>query len=278
MEKKVIIFSLMCLTVVFSIKAQFDILKFVEKVCKYQDSVKIVRQKDTGHLELNDFCINCYMKMFNALNVNKKNSRFNYIYLDNKSDAKPYIYVADSLFCLQEYLEKESDKLEYTNVNKENFLHLTLCNYLNDSINKACFNVVPDDNEEGYFQYLFFNEYGEQFALFWHANYRRRRIVCTENDLKNIISECIHGQSKLTSSEIDSVDCISFESDLIFEVQKKGVSPKIKMNESTCEIILYEKGKQNLMEKTYEISRTFPYKIILKKEVTLLEFISNFIF
>ncbi len=56
------------------------------------------------------------------------------------------------------------------------YFHL-LYKFLNDSVNRGYNHIVPNDNELGYFQYFYFEEYGEMFCGKWHQGYNYKSII-----------------------------------------------------------------------------------------------------
>lgn len=57
-----------------------------------------------------------------------------------------------------------------------------------DSANRAIPHLVPEDNEMGYFQLLVFSQFGDRFALYWHAGSGARKIIRKRQQLEELIT------------------------------------------------------------------------------------------
>ncbi|MDR1115791.1 MAG: hypothetical protein LBL33_06560, partial [Tannerella sp.] len=174
----------------FIAKAQISETAFIEKVQTYQDSVKIRRGRDMfdDTLDPATFNIKDYMKMFNTLKLKNPEHEYGCFYFDNFLDGKPYIYTGNHDFDIMEHVRAGAGKAELED-EEQRFIRGELYRFLNDSVNRACNNVIPEDCVEGYLQYLFFREFGEQFALKWHAANKQKRIICTRKDIEKIVDE-----------------------------------------------------------------------------------------
>ncbi len=145
-------------------------------------------------------------------------------------------------------------------------LQQKVLNFLTDSTNKACNNVIPEDTKEGYMQYLFFHEYGEQFALAGHSLQKKRTIVCSETEVEEIAKRCA---GMKCDKNVPQEECCECDSIALAETLRTGVSPIIEMREDGCFITLYEKDTSGLFKETFQVMRSQPYKVILrdKKEI-----------
>ena len=116
--------------------AQIDV-KFIETVQRYQDSVKLIYNRELGQYIINEntFNLNHYLKLFEKLEFNQ-NLEFDYIYFDNGGDGNPYLYAKEKSFDLDKYLTNKVKEGKIEIDKREIFLLKTLYNFLNDSVNK----------------------------------------------------------------------------------------------------------------------------------------------
>lgn len=154
-------------------------------------------------------------------------------------------------------------------------------NFLTDSVNKACNSIIPEDTEEGYMQYLFFHEFGEQFALSGRVNYKKRAIVCSEIEMKEIVKQCTEmncDKGAPNDAERPVEECFECNSIALAEMLKTGVSPIIEMQENCCFIILYEKNMSGVFKETFQVMRSEPYEVILRDKKEIVSIIGGYIF
>lgn len=215
--------------------AQFNAGEFIEKVQTFQDSTKIEYNKDTKRNQLVCFDFGKYMQMFNALKIKDSHYVFDYFYFSEDLSGTPFIYVRKPPFDLLSHFKATMKNPEDGSGRMS--LDQKVFNFLTDSINRACNNIIPEDTEEGYMQYLFFHEFGEQFALFWHANYKKRSIVYSEIEMKEIAKQCAEmncDKGAPNDTEMPVEECFECDSIALTEMLKTGVSPIIEMQENCC--------------------------------------------
>lgn len=97
------------------------------------------------------------------------------------------------------------------------------------------FMVPKEDTPMAYFQYLFFQVYGEQFALYWHANYNRREILLE------------HPEKGRSSSREPLID--------------------VALKEDQCIVTLYEENHEDISQVTFGIGRKAPWVITREDRV-----------
>jgi hypothetical protein len=120
---------------------------------------------------------------------------------------------------------------------------------------RAKSNITPTDSEMGYLQYLFFHEFGELFALKWHASYHDKEIIT--------------GVWKIDSIEKEIRDLHSVFTDLdsLAMLKKLDFSPDFAWNKEFVEITFIEhRAFSGIYRVTYQIMRKTRYKVI---EVTI---------
>ncbi|MDP4203314.1 MAG: hypothetical protein Q8861_11515 [Bacteroidota bacterium] len=223
----------------FSLRSQ-TIEAFIQKVQAYQDSVKLITKGEHTSIDANTFDLKIYMQMFDKLKL-KPGLQYDYWFMDNVLDGKPYIYVHEPSFNLNDHYEQLADENGIYN-KKERFKAILRAKieFVSKSANRAYNHVIPEDSKEGYVQYLFFHEFGEQFALMWHAIYNAKSIMLSV-DRQSISS--LQGIKNLT---------------------KKDNLPEIiiELHPRTCTITWYEEEPcHGTFLRTYSINRQAPYLV-----------------
>lgn len=110
--------------------------------------------------------------------------------------------------------------------------------------------VQADGSEESYFEFVALRIMGQQFYLFWHANYNDTRIVCDSDALESILSETA-----------------SFGKEMPLADQRRArsldLTPRIQISEETVsvQIIIFTKWG-GLYRQTYTLQRQFPHTIL----------------
>jgi hypothetical protein len=240
---------------------------FIQKVHKYQDSVKI---KSAGNYDIIDsttFDIKTYLAFFDNIDV-VQGMKINVYFFDNFLDGNPYLYALKETQSLESVIDSLSGKRRKRNTDisrmKENEL---LYRFLNDSSSKAKNYLKPQNTDEGFLQYLFFSEMGEQFALKWHSNYNEKYVICSSDMLKDVIAE--YSDSKRFS--VDSVSLLGLE--------KLSPKPTIESNSDHYSITWIEiRTHSGIYKCSYQINRRNPYYIVKTKEERLLEIYLDFLY
>lgn len=298
----IIITNVLFAFVNISISFSQDYDKFLQKIENYQHTIKL--NKKGTEIDSLTFNFEKYLNFYNKIKV-KKGIKLDYKYFDNFLDGNPYFYAWKDTFDINNYIKQETLKnikvdtmfmfeykpkvthskpfqflndsneknkqigfeIKYNQENYEIVFHHKLFNFLNDSINRAYNYMIPDDNNEGYFQYLHFKEYGEMFCLKWHAAYKFKSIIDTKAEIKEIIKDYAN-ENYCEKSEISKLKKLKF------------INPKpiIVMDAKYCKITLYEKEFFGIYKRTYRINRSLSHKIELESENELVEISPNFVF
>lgn len=130
-----------------------------------------------------------------------------------------------------------------------------------DSANRAIPHLVPEDNEMGYFQLLVFSQFGDRFALYWHAGSGARKIIRKRQQLEELI----------TANRERKFD-VNFDEEQILPYLEQDLAPRVRLKSDKYLIIIYmlrESG--GLFRKTFSISREAPCQISLVEESELVE-------
>ena len=301
--KWIIIASMMCLNVLIATAQTHT--EFIDKIKNYQDSVKLEKGITYDCIDTTTFHLNQYMKMFTKLRLDDK-LEYAYECLNNNLEVRLYIYVKPYSFNLDNYLDQEAVKalrnsvrtriikeerpriihpkpfqflndsafrepeketIAYDNEEYSNFKRHKLLKFLNDSVNRACRNIIPENSDEGYLQYLYFDKTGEQFTQKWSTNYTEKWIVYSKKDITRIIKEY---------SKTKSLDTNKKE---LKKLLKLDPTPLVKSDSTNFKITWIEIETYNgIYERTYKISRTLPHRIALTKEKELVAIAQNFVY
>lgn len=242
-----LIYTTLFLTISLIVKSQ-NSCDFIMNVQNYQDSVKLKHVGDNDIIDSATFDINSYLTFFDNIEF-ERDYRIGVYYFDNFLDGNPYLYALK--------IEKE---LKNKNRN-------SLYNYLNKPELRAKYHIVPKNSERGFLQYLFFYEFGEQFALKWHSYYNEKRIICSPDKLDSVIND-------FETSEMFSADSLGL-------IKLKKVSPEITIESTDKYFIiswLENRTHSGIIRCTYQISKKSPNKIYRIKEEKHLEINMNFIY
>jgi hypothetical protein len=271
------------LIIEFNVKAQIY-CDFITKVQSYQDSVKLIERKNDEvkpvEVDPTSFDTNTYMKLFNKLSL--PTGLECHLYSNyNRDSGTPSLYVRAKTFNEKEYINRKlvqysifidsfiSNKIhefKKDNLSEEKVSHMikyleyqkkclnrdnAIAGFAMDSLNKACNNLIPEDSKAGYLQYLFFHQFGEQFALFWHANYGNKSLICSKKDIEYFLDYYCRQSA--------DYDC---EENKIVELLNLDLSPIIEMSSKECLITWYEIETHNgIYKRCYRIERHSPFRI-----------------
>lgn len=111
--------------------------------------------------------------------------------------------------------------------------------------------VVADGSEESFFQLATLSLVGEQFYLFWHANYNDWQIVCDRDGVKAIIDDINQSNFGAPFSPLQKTRALAI-SDL---------SPTVRLNDETAEVRLVAFTRWGgFYRLTWTIPRQFPHQ------------------
>lgn len=283
MKIKLILIICFVLNVGFIASAQ-PYCNFIKKVREYQKSVKLNEHlKEEGRfpeVDTTSFDLNVYMNLFNKLTLNSGKVCLmvnNY----NPNHGSPLLCVKDTAFNENEFVAEiiarqknfidsmvSKNKLKYKSENRpEERINRMVNLYENqkktltrdyalrvlasDSVNKARNNLTPDDSQDGYLQYLFFNQMGEQFALFWHSYSMEKTVICDKSDVEYYLN--YYGKSK---------NSYEYSEKAISDLLHADLSPVVELNSIDCRITWYEIHTHGgIFKKTYSIERKYPFRV-----------------
>lgn len=237
------------ITIVMSAKSQ-EYCNYITVIQDYQESVKLERLEGDGWLhtvDSNTFNIHTYLAFFEKLTI-VDGYKIGMFYYDIEMAGSPLLYA-----------QKENENIINHNDNDITY------DYLKDF--RAQNFLIPKDSDIGFLQYLFFSIMGEQFALKWHSNYNKTRIICSLKNLDDVID-------KLQTSSFFSADSLALSS-------LKSISPDITIernNEFYFISWLENITHYGIYRCTYQIERKKPYNIIRIDDTLLLKIDKNIVY
>jgi hypothetical protein len=245
-----------------------DVCKFIKLVQQYQSSIVINYSADPVTIDTTTFNLSNYLRLFDKLKLYPDRD-YEIYYSFSALDGNPFIYSTPKNFNIREQIERKVDhQMKYkikSDLDTATMKQILLYDIVTDSSLRASNYIIPDDSEEGYIQYIFFYEMGEQFGLFSHSLDFQKRIICTKDDIKKMIDGYTHNR--------------------FFDVDKKQLKslininpfPLIKSDTNNYSITWYELETHNgFYQINYEIEKKAPYKIREISRKRLLEIIQNF--
>jgi hypothetical protein len=256
-------------------------MNFIEKIQDYKEKVKIVfnAQSERSSIDPGTFNIKTYMAMYPAIKIQNKNYLFDYYYYDIFTEGKPYIYVRNKKFNVVRHIYKKADKRNLQGRVREVFIRWKLSEFVADSCNKASNNVYPKETDEGYLQYLYFNNFGEIFALRWHADYNNKKVISNKQEIANLLQQ--YYEQKKDLDEINNTLMTIFVSCDTTELQHFLLSDSICSLQFNSDAVIIRwielEDWGGVFERTYKIMRNNPYPIELINERRLMEITKNFI-
>lgn len=247
---------------------------FIERVQKYKDSVKLIRNRQSPDLiDTSTFSINKYLQYFDKLSF-PIGLKCHCVFEDKIMGGFPILYVKKNSFKMERYLEKKfREFIKQNNFDKNKITQRLIDFQKNDilcefaKINNARKYVIPEDDEAGYLQYLFFNQLGEQFVLKWHSNYGKCSVIFSDNEMKRLYNYYL---------KTDLFTCKIEEFAKLLEINP---TPIIEMRNDKCVITWYEiRTHFGIHKMTYEISRSSPFTIETKEDIEILKINMEFVY
>jgi hypothetical protein len=289
-----LLFLCIFLTEFTSLIAQNE-LKFIEKIKEYQHSVRITGEK-FDKIDTSTFNLQKYLNLFDKLSVEsvvKLNYEYFRFYMNH--DSKPFIYATKDTFNLENYIHQKTltsirtDTIFNYNVKVKNqkpfdFLNkstteksikeikydknsywevhqMKLYKFLNDSNNRAFNHVVPEDSKEGYFQYLYFQMFGEMIAEDFITYNIKRKVISSKEEIESIIKE-FSDKDKYRSPQVKKLK----------KLRLIDLNPLTTIDSSNFTISWLESDKSvGVYKREYKISLSLPHNIVKQNEMCLFK-------
>jgi len=255
---------------------------FIKIVRGYQKSVKLIEhpgdESKVPEVDSMSFDINIYMSLFNKIKIDSRKVCCLIGRYDNRAGG-PLLYAKNRNFNENKYISgkisEARERIDSTisqNIRKykrdnqsENQINrmirfyeslkrsydrtYALIIYAEDPGNKLCNNLIPVDSREGYLQYLFFNQMGEQFALYWHSYYGEKTVLCNKMDVEYFISK-------------ERKESFEFDENKIRDLLNFDISPTVELDSTNCTIHWYELYTHaGIFKNTYAIERKYPFRV-----------------
>ena len=240
MWKYILLFMVSCLTT-DTIQSQTYYSEFIQNLDSMKNTgLRRTKKDNSEDYYIPEEAVKNYIKLFNQLQCTRKNATVQCFYKCDRYGGRP-VLVASSQDVNQLYKHKKlTPEWLYQNA--------------------AHHYMVPvNSSPMALFQYLVFNEYGEQFALYWHALYTKRRILL-KHPYRNPKSRKIRlYTNSILNQELNS------------EALDKGIEPVVTMDENHCFITLFEENHTNIKQVKYRIERKYPWSITLLEEKPMIK-------
>lgn len=247
---------------------------FIERVQNYQKAVKIKHGgKFPDSIDTTTFNLIKYLQYFDRVSF-PSDLKCYYVFYDDRTAGLPILYAKHDSIDLGRYIERkfiehiDRDNIDRNKVTKEfeDFSKYQILWGFAENNNARKY-IKPEDAEIGYLQYLFFNQFGEQFALKWHARQGEKSVIFSENEMKRLFNYY---------SNTDDFSCKIEDFEKLLKVNP---TPVIELENYKCIIRWYEiRTHSGIHKLTYEISRLSPYTITTKEDIELLKINTEFIY
>ncbi len=122
--------------------------------------------------------------------------------------------------------------------------------------------IVGDDSEEGYFQWVVLQMMGDQFYLFWHANYNDAEIIASKERLEEVVDEISETDFGYTLSDSQKQEALRLDPAPEVEIMDDKV---------TVRVLWFTKWG-GFYETIYTLTASAPYQIIDTQNEQLLPY------
>ncbi|NVO20023.1 MAG: hypothetical protein HXX13_10000 [Bacteroidetes bacterium] len=213
---------------------------FVQKVRIEQEKIKLNRNFDEFDIRTP---FREYFKTFDCLEV-EDGWQIDCYYAHSNTGGKPVIYVRKP--------DEDIDELLSRIDNKRYMYDHRIFEYC-QSVNTID-HLKVTDIEKGLFQLLMLDMIGEDFAIYWHAGYGRKTMICSKRELYEISEKILDKERKS-------------------EIEKANDFPTIEESKDciTYRILTFNSWR-GLAEESYSIKKAFPHKISLIEAKILVSY------
>lgn len=263
MKPNILTLIVMLISINLCGQTSFD---FIDKIQDYQQNVKFDDSSDYTIIDSKTFDIDEYLAMFDKLTI-ESSLRPQVFYVANMFGGCPYLVAIQDTFDVSKYVESELKKVKKDKYYDPDDARGKIMSDLMSETSKLRDFIVPTHSEEGIIQYLFYNEMAESFALFWHFNYKEKRIVSSTEKFKDRIKPFRKGS-------LYSIDKKKYAS-----LKKQEMSPKVSLKDDKYIVEWYEIETHNgVYKRKYEIENFAPYNIKKIDDEIVLPIQANFLY
>jgi hypothetical protein len=130
--------------------------------------------------------------------------------------------------------------------------------------------VDIEDTEQGYFEYVVMDVMASQFYLYWHANYNDAHIVCSRQEVYDIVEQISSGESGYAVLDSDA----QAKARLL-----RNIAPIVRLDRDVAvvEVVTFTKWG-GFYRHTYTIPREAPHSILDVKEENILPYDCGIVF
>lgn len=123
--------------------------------------------------------------------------------------------------------------------------------------------VVVDGTPEGFLQLALLDMLGQQFYLWWHANYNDWQVVCNQTDVKTIVDGLASTDFGLPMPLADRRQALSL----------RGVEPVVEIGGQTVEVRLVAFTQWGgFYELRFEVQAAFPHTVLNVEQEELVPY------
>ncbi len=242
---------------------------FLSKLYKYRSGIELDFFDRSAKIDTSTFNVDKYFGLFDKLRVDSS-YKFDYYYFYFGDGGRPLLLAHKKEVKLTTILERflvydfplpppPPQKAEsFDTTGKKKIVSNDFFSYA-DTVLTPLPHIIVQDSKMGYFQYLVFYLIGDQFALFQHSNYGYIRLVCSKEELDEIIKPADIGNN-LSYEQVEQAKTIN-------------PIPIIEFKKDSCYVNIVVFGAwDGFMRTTYSISRRYPHVINLISTDTLVKY------
>jgi len=242
-------------------QTRFD---FIDKIQDYQQNVEFDKSSDYTIIDSKTFDIVKYLEMFDKLEI-ETTLKPQLFYVADMFGGCPYLVAVQDTFNVSEYVKSELKTVKKDKYYDADNARGAVMSDLMFETSKLSDFIVPTNSKEGFVQYLFYTEMSECFALYWHANYRKKLIITSTGKFKERMKP-------FRKSNLYSIDKKKYSS-----LKKQDMSPQVAFRDGKYIIVWYEIQTHNgVYKRKYEIEDHPPYKIERVNDENVLQIQANF--
>ena len=199
-----------------------------------------------------EFDVNVYFSILDHLAV-RPGYVLDYVYQYDFMGGRPVMYVRP---------EDQAPYLSYSEYYTSTMSGLTREERLEASWYGHMDHIQADGTEEGFFQFVALRIMGNQFYLYWHANYNDDAIVCDRERLEEIVARISEGDHEYVLSP-----------ELQQEALALDLEPRVEIGDDTVQVrVVTFSMWGGFTEEKHTIRRSFPHEVLEEDFETLVPY------